>query len=932
MSLDRSDFDAFFAELHEGNRPFAWQRRLLDTVLDGGWPGALVAPTGSGKTAAIDVHVFALAVAVSTGTPPPPRRLAMVVGRRVLVDDQYRHAQAIAERLEQPEGHPVLSMVAKLLRELAGGQDSSSPLLVARLRGGLTSARRWVDHPTTAAVLCATPDMFGSRLLFRGYGSSRLAWPREAGLLAVDTAVVVDEAHLARQLLRTVRRVRELVPVAERTWDGPSPLQVVETTATPADVSGVPLGVEEEDLADGAALRERLCRPKPITLVPVKNWTGGKSRTRIAEHLARRTVELLDAAEGGTVGCFVNTVAMAVAVATALRDTRLTGRALTVVMLCGQVRPIDVELLEDRYPGLFTLKGNPEVDVVVSTQSLEVGVDLDLAGMVTELASGSALAQRAGRVNRQGLRAAGPVAVIVPEETIGAETRSGPYYGVELVAARDWLDRRAADPSGLAPWALREDPPPVAGLRRTLLQRPELGQVWHWARTSDDLAADPELELWLADDIDPDFTVDLLVRHRLPEDVTEAVELIKLLRPRQHEIFTVPLRTARQALADALATLRASDPQTHLPAILVQGDEVGPLEWFTTDYGARPLIRPGVVVVVDAGTPLFFPAGPDHSGTPPVMAVGEDVPLGLANDVLEATAQLARGPATGEVVHRIEFTEESPLAESLTVVPDAEPLDERAVVSAWLDATAVTPMAQAAAELLRTSTRRVDVVVQRDAEDVPLRVVVIDGRRAVADEDVRQEWTPNPKPVRLAEHQQAVAGRVVEIARQVGLPAELETVLEVAALHHDDGKGDPRFQRRLGARGTDLLAKSRRNGTPQSVRRGRDDSGLLPRWRHEQRSVVDSWPALPTDADRDLIARLIGTTHGHGRSSFPHASAELLGPDDDAAAREIAAELFDEGGWDELIERTELRYGVWGCAYLEALLRAADGQISGEGR
>jgi CRISPR-associated endonuclease/helicase Cas3 len=42
--------------------------------------------------------------------------------------------------------------------------------------------------------------------------------------------------------------------------------------------------------------------------------------------------------------------------------------------------------------------------------------------------------------------------------------------------------------------------------------------------------------------------------------------------------------------------------------------------------------------------------------------------------------------------------------------------------------------------------------------------------------------------------------------------------------------------------------------------------------------------------------------------------------------------LFDEGGWDELIEVTQARYGVWGCAYLEALLRAADCQVSGEGR
>jgi hypothetical protein len=32
----------------------------------------------------------------------------------------------------------------------------------------------------------------------------------------------------------------------------------------------------------------------------------------------------------------------------------------------------------------------------------------------------------------------------------------------------------------------------------TVTASPELGQIWHWARTSDDLAADPELDLWLS--------------------------------------------------------------------------------------------------------------------------------------------------------------------------------------------------------------------------------------------------------------------------------------------------------------------------------------------------------------------------------------------------------------------------------------------------
>jgi CRISPR-associated endonuclease/helicase Cas3 len=73
-----------------------------------------------------------------------------------------------------------------------------------------------------------------------------------------------------------------------------------------------------------------------------------------------------------------------------------------------------------------------------------------------------------------------------------------------------------ADSGGLAPWALRGDPPPVATRRRILDQRPELAQAWHWARTSDDLAAEPELNLWLADDFSEETSVGLVVRDELP--------------------------------------------------------------------------------------------------------------------------------------------------------------------------------------------------------------------------------------------------------------------------------------------------------------------------------------------------------------------------------------------------------------------------------
>jgi CRISPR-associated endonuclease/helicase Cas3 len=947
MKLLREDFGTFFTEMHPGHQPFTWQERLLDSVLaEGRWPSRIVAPTGAGKTVVIDVHVFAQALMATGDEPSVPRRLAMVVDRRVLVDDQHRYALELARRLASPnrDDFPVLAAMSELLwtlrvpdtdrRAEESARPGVSPLIVGRLRGGAPPSRTWRDHPTAAAVICATPDMWGSRLLFRGYGSSSLAWPREAGLLAVDSVAVVDEAHLARQMLCTARRVAELAPIAERAI-AVAPLQVVETTATPADEAKTSsIGVEEADLTD-ELLSHRLRRPKPVTLLPVKDWDSVKPQAKAPTALADAVIELLrDALPKGedvthTVGCFVNTVGRAVAVTQELRQ-----RDLRVVMICGQARPIDIDRLEHRYPGLLSPAGNSGVDVLVSTQSLEVGVDLDLAGLVTELASGSALAQRAGRVNRRGLRPHGRIVVTVPDGAMTDRARSGPYGVAELRDAKEWLDVRAADPDGLAPWPLRGDPPPAATPRRMLFQRPELAQAWHWARTSDDLAAEPELDLWLSEDFADDTSVGLVVRDALPEDSADATQLIRALPPRHHEVFPVPFRSAR----DALAALHAVAP---LAAFLVRGEDVGLLEWRPSDYRRpveQPKIRPGDIVVIDSSAELFTGSA---SFSPPVLvpADSENVPRHRADDVLEAQAELPEevwaDRRVGGVVHRIELTSE-PTDPELAVLrkaldsegQPADPEDDREVVRTWLDQReSLSPMAAAARELLSEKGTRAEVVVQRIAKDQPTRVLVIDRRRAVADEAIRQVWTPIGHEVTLDAHQEAVAARAAELGRSLGLDGELVEMLSLAGAHHDDGKRDDRFQRRLGAGDGVVLAKSRAGTTAERASRNENRSGLPRRWRHEQLSVLDAWDAIANVSDPQLVARLVGTSHGHGRSGFPHAARELL-PDADTTTKK----LFDLGGWDDIIEQTQQRYGVWGCAFLEAVLRAADGQVSGEDR
>ena len=58
--LSSAQFSDFFQELH-GRPPYSWQTRLAERAVEGDWPGAIDLPTGSGKTACIDVALFSLA-------------------------------------------------------------------------------------------------------------------------------------------------------------------------------------------------------------------------------------------------------------------------------------------------------------------------------------------------------------------------------------------------------------------------------------------------------------------------------------------------------------------------------------------------------------------------------------------------------------------------------------------------------------------------------------------------------------------------------------------------------------------------------------------------------------------------------------------------------------------------------------------------------
>ena len=79
------------------------------------------------------------------------------------------------------------------------------PLAVSTLRGQRADAGAWTIDPSRPAIIAATPDMAGSRLLFGGYGLGRSRRATHAGLLGVDMLIVHDEAHLSPALTALLR-------------------------------------------------------------------------------------------------------------------------------------------------------------------------------------------------------------------------------------------------------------------------------------------------------------------------------------------------------------------------------------------------------------------------------------------------------------------------------------------------------------------------------------------------------------------------------------------------------------------------------------------------------------------------------------------------------------------------------------------------------
>ena len=432
MTLTAADFAEFFNAIH-GDPPFPWQQKLVDQLAcEDQWPEVLDLPTGAGKTAALDAAVFHLALRADT-PQCAALRIILVVDRRLVVDDADRRARKIACALGDPThvpeaGRAVVEAVAQRLQQLAG--NGEQPLVAVRLRGGAPLEHDWVRSPTQPTILCSTVDQVGSRLLFRGYGVSDRMKPVHAGLLGEDSLILLDEAHLSNPFNETLQAIRAI---------GSAKVTAVVLTATPDRRYERRLELGKPDRTH-PVLQPRIEAAKPARLMkPIPSADPAGAFTRAVRELAERLRRGGIAAPA--VGVVVNRVDLARAIFERLR-TSMEGE---VELLIGRSRDVDRRQIEGKLDPFRTGAAERAAAApltVVATQCLEVGVDLDLDGLVTQGASLDALRQRFGRLNRAGRPIPAAGAILVTTESV-AKKADDPVYGDRIRTTWDALTRIA---------------------------------------------------------------------------------------------------------------------------------------------------------------------------------------------------------------------------------------------------------------------------------------------------------------------------------------------------------------------------------------------------------------------------------------------------------------------------------------------------------
>lgn len=883
--MSQLDFAGTFEKL-TGYPPFPWQQALYARFAEGDIPDACTLPTGLGKTSVIAVWLIALA-----NGKPVPRRLVYVVNRRTVVDQTTDEAVKYRKNAEAA---------------------SVPPPAISTLRGQFADNREWSADPSRPAIICGTVDMIGSRLLFSGYGIGFKSRPLHAGFLGQDVLLVHDEAHLEPAFQDLLCAIRD----EQKRCKDFCPLHVMELTATSR--SGGAVFPNEEEWAVNEAdetVKRRIGARKQIGFFGVEDEKSALVKKVIAQAKER-------SAGNAAVTVFVRSVEQAGEIAKQL-DKAFPG---LVEQLNGTLRGYERDkLVEKAVFQRFLSHANRAFEhpaFLVCTSAGEVGVNISADHLVCDLSTFDSMAQRFGRVNRFGepldhvaridivylefdkdeklndldrrrkrtlelLRRldgdGSPRALCdVHRAALHEGSGTGPTSTDHTKALRDYiLSTYAPQPTTLITSDILFDAWALTTIRDKLPGRPPVAEYLHG------LEDDKQRETHVAWREEVSRFAGTMITAKQIGDLLDEFPL------RPHEL----LRDATYRVQDELAAL----VEYHEKATV----------WVIDPDDTVHLRRLGRI------------AEKDNKNRYVENLAGRTVVLAPSVGGLTKNGMLS-----GNEPHDPE--RDYDVAGLVRLLPSGSPLVRLVMTPDEGDWTYdfLAPILDPSPEI----PFQLDGETERDRlrevfSASPMRVAYrLDLFREEAEQHDEYLVLKPESPEKVYHHQAAwpaldahnlgVEGFARSICERLRISDEITRAVSLAAKWHDLGKGRSVWQRGAGnTRGAKPVAKPLHGRPPEN----------LNHYRHELGSIIDVLgdPGLAKEFGeqkewgQDLTLHLIAAHHGRARPHFPDAEAD----DPERPAISSASVAVDTPG---RFARLQRRYGRWGLAYLESLIRAAD--------
>jgi CRISPR-associated endonuclease/helicase Cas3 len=352
-----SRYEVFF-EAANGFQPYPYQyqfhRRDRNQAIH-----TLIAPTGLGKTECFTVDWL---WGICHDRANTPSRLVISLPMRTLT-------------------HQTFDRVSKILKKLNLDTEVSCHKLVGGT--GEIMDRSWCNYIDRPSIIIGTQDQILSRQLFKGYATSRWEWPVHAALLNNDVRIVVDETQLQAVGYQTSILLQKFA--ANSGHFGRRELVLCSATLDPTllkehDLNFESIALGYGDRAAGSAAAKKINFPKRLHRLNISNqdYVELIAQKIVAEHIPD-TLSL----------CIVNKVDDAIQLM-----AQLVGSGIPIKLLHSRFRGYERDQLSD---DLASFRG-----VVISTQVIEAGIDLDARKLFTMPCPWASFVQRCGRAGRNG--------------------------------------------------------------------------------------------------------------------------------------------------------------------------------------------------------------------------------------------------------------------------------------------------------------------------------------------------------------------------------------------------------------------------------------------------------------------------------------------------------------------------------------------------